>query len=637
VPNGPVHVSGELAHEVESLLQRWAGNVRMAIPPTGEVRFVDAAGLGTTGGAAASHVLTYGVDEVHPPSIGRDWSACAPRVVAYGRGRIYPFNGRMALDPSELRPAWTSGQQADWSDVDFTAPGDATDYGVVTTTSGPTTITVQSDDPTRAWPVNFWPKRGGWVQLRKATGIGLEYQINVPVSACTALTAGGTSTLTLDLPLESSASDAWDTYQLVGRTGPLEDDGSGTSLSNVWRLFDVVTPGGLVEGHLALSSPIPIPFYGLNNASAVMIQTPAALLVKDGVTFPASFRVLPETGQILFDEPIVRAWSSADDLAIGGAAVSPPDDILFMVPYARGPLQVAHPPDVGGVPQYAGTSHTVGGMTKTLYVYIPDWRYEGNAPLIQQYVEMLHRTLCDVQVAATVIYEDVRDDLLDVGDGHELSFAAECGTTGLETLAIPVRSVVVRIPNEGRVTTEVRTTNRVEWRTDPGLYVHSMSRLGSGPSIGLPMDADFTISANGTYRLSDGSPLNFTVAAGEPAAPVADPLMQAAGFAQGGNDGMGGMQALDADWSAPGGNVSGKYAGPKKYKTARPYRTTKTPYRRSRKFSSTSEADKAAGRAKMRAEHQAESQARRDLGASRRDVEDVRREERQDVGEGYLE
>lgn len=298
VPDGPAHVAGYSCMAADGLLQRWAGNVRLAILSTGEVRFVGAAGLGTTGGTAASHTLTYGVDDVHPPAIGRDWGACASRFVAYGRGRISPSNGRMANDPSQLQPAWDSGQQAAWKDSGFTTPGDATDYGTVTTISGPTTITVRSDDPTRTWPVNFWSKRGGWVQLRNMTAIGLD---NVPVPACTALTAGDTSTLTLNLPLENSASDAWETYQLVGRTGSLVDDGSGTSLSKVWRLFDVVTPGGRVEEHPALSSPVPIPFYGLNNAGAVMIRTPAALLVKDGVTSPAPFRVLPEAGRILFD------------------------------------------------------------------------------------------------------------------------------------------------------------------------------------------------------------------------------------------------------------------------------------------------------------------------------------------------
>lgn len=614
VPHGEQTLQGSfLGTEIESTLRRWAGNVKMAILPTGEIRFIDAAGLETLGATAELHVLTYGVDEVHPPLIGREWGAAAPRVVCYGKARVFPFNGRMDLAPSELQPAWDSDQQDEWSDADFTRPGDASDFGVVTTTGGPTTITIQSDDPARTWPVNFWNKRGAWVQLRNMTEVGLNYQVDVPVTACTALTAGGTSTLTLGIELENSASDAWETYQLVGTTGPLVDDGSGTSLNNVWRLFNIVTPGGLVEDHLAISSPVPLPFYGLNNSSTAMVFGPAANIVKNGVTFPATFRPLTETGQILFDEPIVRGFNSRETLEAGGGAVEPPDDILFMVPYARGPLTIAYPPDVGGVPQYAGTSHTEGGMTNTMFVYLPEWRYEGNSPLIQAYAELIHRTVCDVQRSATAIHEGIWDDGMAPGDGHKVSFAAECGTTGNETLAIPVRSVVVRLPEDGRVVTEIRMTNRVEWRTDPGAFIHSMGRIGSGNPIGLPMNADFTIGANGAQRLSDGAQVDFGITAGKPGGlgGMTD-TMADVGLGQGptGDDAS---AAMGQDWSAPGGNVSGKYAGPKKfstpkkYSTAKLYRTTKTPYRKPRKYSSTTTAELAAERARAKARRQAAS------------------------------
>ncbi|WP_165071825.1 hypothetical protein [Paludisphaera rhizosphaerae] len=497
VPVDAVVISGQLADAMERVLFTYCGNVRMVILPTGLIRFVDAAALGEVGATAEAHTLTLGDDPIDVPLLRRDWSGCAPRVVARGQGDIRPFNGRQTSD--ELQPAWTDPQRLSWNDAAFTHPGDASDVGTVTTTGGPTSVTIQSSDGSRTWPANFWNKRQAWIHLKKATGIGLNYSVSVPVTACDAMTAGGTATVTLGVELENSASDAWDSYELIGTAAPLEDDDGDTGLNNVWRLFNVVTPGGFVEQHLVTSSPTPFPFYGLNNASVQLLNAPAALLVgSDGGAIPATFKIIPEKGQILFDEPIVRGFTSREDLAIGGAAVTPPADVLVLLLYSRGALETAYPPDVSGVPQYEGTSHTVAGMTNTRVEEVPSWGYIGNKAQMQALARMVHRSIKDVQIEGGVAYLDLYDDVLDPGDGHTLSFAGSCYTTGDESIALSVRSVVVRFGHQAGgppTVTEMTLSNRVDWMTDPGMYTHSMTRLGGGPMMFSQLDGVFGVAA----------------------------------------------------------------------------------------------------------------------------------------------
>lgn len=499
VPPNPCEIAGVNLGEAIGQILRWnSQNVRFVILPSGLIRFVDASGLGLLGTTAEVHALTLGVDPIHPPMLRRDWSGCAPRVVVRGRGDVRP--ARVSLLGGELVPAWTMDQQNAWKDSDYTHPGDASDVGTVATTTGPTTIEVQSSDAGREWPVNFWNKRDAWIHLKKSTGLGVAYSVSAPVVACDALTAGGTATLTLRIELENSASDAWEEYELIGKTAPLEDDDDDTGLSNVWRLFDVVTPGGFVEDHLATSSEVPFPFYGLNGASSQLVSTPVCNLLYAGGAIPATFKVVPETGQVLFDEPIVRTLSSAEALAAGGSAVTPPDDVLMLLLYSRGALEASHPPDVAGVPQYAGTAHTEAGMTNTLVVDAPQWGYVGNQPRMAEFARMVHETLCDVVCEGVAVYQGVFEAVLDVDDGHALNFAAACGETGDESAALTVRSVVVRFNHQGggsAATMEMTLSNRVDFRTDPGLYTHSMSQVGGG---------GFGAGASNGY-LSAGAPI----------------------------------------------------------------------------------------------------------------------------------
>lgn len=480
VPQEPVYLQGErLIDAIEWILRQYAGYARMLITPAGKVRFIDMT-------AGASHTLTLGTDPVDPPLFSRDWSTCATRVVVRGRGEIYP--AVVSLLNLDLVPAWTPTQQAAWKMDDFDKPGDAYDYGTVTTTGGPTTITVHSHDGATAWPANFWSDREAWVYLQKATGTGLTYSESRPVTACTALTAGGTSVLTLGLDLDNSASTAWDTYTLVGKSGDL-----AAGRNNVYRLFDVVTPGNWIEQHLVKNFPQPVPFVGLNNAMVQLVSSPVCMVVyQGGSSVPATFRVIPSTGQILFDRPYIEAINQAADLALGGAHVLQADDLVVLLAYSRGALSAPYPADVAGVPQYAGTAFSIAGLERTGWADVDSWRYKGNEALMVDMAKMLHQSRCDTVISGTVQYKGVYSTVLDPGTGHKLSFASVCGTTGDEALGVPVRAVTVKYATGGGgllATTEMAVSSRRDPRTSQGMYMH-LSQFGSGIANGAQGNAD---------------------------------------------------------------------------------------------------------------------------------------------------
>lgn len=474
VPNDPVYIQGEqLIDAIEWTLGQHAPYARLLITPDGKVRFID-----TTAGA--SHTLTLGVDPVDPPLFSRDWTSCGTRIVVRGKGMIYP--ALVSLLDLDLVPAWTPAQQAAWKMADFEQPGDGYDYGTVTTTGGPTSITVGSHNGATTWAANFWSDRQAWVYLEKTTGTGLTYKESRPVTACTALTAGGTSVLTLGLALDNSATTAWDKYTLIGKAGDLSE-----GRNNVYRLFNVATPGNWIEKHLVKEFPQPVPFVGLNNASVQLISTPSCMVIYDGGnSVPATFRVIPSTGQILFDRPYIESINQPQDLAAGGAAVKQADDLVVLLAYSRGALEAVYPPDVSGVPAYAGTAYTSAGLQRTLYADVDSWVYQGNHDAMTALAAMLHKTRADTVVAGSVRYKGVYADVLDVGAGHKLSFASPCGATGDEALDVPVRAVTVRLNWQGGgllATTEMQVSSRRDPRTSEGMYMH-LSQFGTGVELG---------------------------------------------------------------------------------------------------------------------------------------------------------
>lgn len=471
VPNEPAYLTGRVADVIQGLLDRWARNVRSFITAGGVYRFYD------TTTAATTLTLTMNQDPIDPVCFQRDVRECASRVQVRGKGRIYP--GYVSLTRnSSLTPAWTGGQQASWHYTDFSQPKDAFDKGTVVSVDSPTQVTVQSSDATRAWAVNFWNSREAWIYLSSSIGSALTYSEQRPVTACAAMSAGGTATVTLGYPLENAGTSAYNQYQLIGRVANLATGG----LNDVWRLYNVTDPGGLIANHMVPKFPTPVPFVNYSGTSAAQTSYPEAMLVKGLVAWPATFKVMPQTGQILFDQPVVKPFNSPGTLALGGGAVVAPDDIFVLLAYSRGALTATYPADIGGLPQYGGTSFTVDGIQTTQMVDVESWVYQGNQSLMNQYAQMLWQSMCDTVVTGSVNYRGAYTAAFN--PDLKLNVAGNGFTTGMESLGVPIRAFTLLYHADGQgglnYSSQLRCSSRRNPRTGDQAYLHTTQLRQAG-------------------------------------------------------------------------------------------------------------------------------------------------------------
>jgi hypothetical protein len=262
-------------------------------------------------------------------------------------------------------------------------------------------------------------------------------------------------------------------------------------------LLNVVTPGNWIENHLVKRAPVAMAFVGLNNASAQLTTTPACIITLNGTGGSWPFRIIPQGvqnttgpvigGQVLFDRPYVELFNQPSVLAAGGSGVVRPDLIYMMLFYSRGALLATYPPDVAGVPQYAGTAFSAGGLQRTNTVDVESWLYQGNQSAMVSLATMIHQSVKDTIMEGNVQYKGAYGTVYDPSGGHLLNFAgaALSGTpwvTGDEALNIPVRAVTVQYQTGGGgllVRTTMRCSTRRDPRTDEGFFQH-LSVLGSG-------------------------------------------------------------------------------------------------------------------------------------------------------------
>lgn len=468
VPNEPVYLTGRFAQAVETVLRAWAKNVVFHVTPAGKVRFLDTTAAGTV------LTLTEG-DRIGPTRWRYDISDTATRVLVRGRAMVYPFYASLLSEL--LVPAWDAGQEEDWSLADFETPSDAYDEGAVDSITSATTIEVDPTDAATAWPANFWSGRQAWIYLYWSGGTGITFSEQRPVTACDALTAGGTATITVAFPLDNAGTNAYDTYKLIGRSAPLDETTSDADRVDVYRLYTVDDPGHLVADHLVKRFPTSVPFLGYYGDSSVQVLHPTALIVRaDGATIPASFKILPDTGQIRFDRPVVEACNPRSTLQAGGAAVVQPGDLWVLLAYSRGALEAPYPADSGGDPVYSGAAFDDFDIERTVVVDIDGWQYEGNRSIMEEYAEMLHKSLSEPGYEGTVRVLGAYSEALDGGALLRVAIAGDGYTTGQDAIENPVRGFRLRYHHDGRGgmlhSTELRCSTRRNPATGDRHFIH---------------------------------------------------------------------------------------------------------------------------------------------------------------------
>jgi hypothetical protein len=396
---------------------------------------VDTIDVDTAGsGYRYARTLTLGTDPIEPFSLQRDARGCFTRVVVRGQPEAEMVELRLSTGDLEEDFAWGAfdNEEAkdEWSLKDFENAG--RNEGDVTASTS-LTVTVDPDDATLTWAANEWSQnnRKGVVFLRKSVVAGVESLANRRIVSNTALSAGGTSVLTLDRPLPSSSG--WTTYTLSGLAG---------EATNVWRKYQVTNDE--VARRMLQYSSYPLPIRNADGSSVRLTSTPVLIIqYSDSGTppwleSPMPCTVDPDTGTVLADKPVVTLFGNRSNLLDGGIDTDGiPADVILYVPVNQGDLEAVYPENgTGDTLLHVGTAHTDYGLERTLITSIAAWRDPGQIENVREYAMALSGSVSDVPIEGFVTYLGLYTASLDFA--FALNFAGDGYTTGWEDAALPV-------------------------------------------------------------------------------------------------------------------------------------------------------------------------------------------------------
>jgi hypothetical protein len=457
VPPDAVTFSGRLWDQMSGLLAQWCPNHAIWPDGTGQVQVQNMAAL-------SQQTLTLDSDPIVIDGITKDHSECFTQVVLRGRADIQ--GAYLSLHEHTLKAGWTHADQLSWTITQFFSPVGAFDQGnILAQTSD--TLTIQSDDPTMSWAVNFWNNIEAFVWAYNPLATDITFTEQEAITATTSLAAGGTSTITVSPPFSNTG---YTRYQIRGNR---------TEESLVWRKFEIVPD--YVANHLARAFNHSVPWSPVDGM-VVQTLTPTGVVCwsSSGLPpyneFPWPFElVLPDgtnPGYIIFMQPICMAYASRTQLETGGAAVPAPGDVRVLVPYSRGPLQVTVPTLGDGTPTYGGTAFTEDGIERTLYKDYPQWLDKGAVALMTELANQILFSRQDTVYEGSVTYHGKYSAGLTLG--WCLNIASADGLTGWESIKAAARSVTLLWPQTGASIwkTKINFSSRRRPFTGDRLYLH---------------------------------------------------------------------------------------------------------------------------------------------------------------------
>lgn len=318
-------------------------------------------------------------------------------------------------------------------DVIVSPPAGAGQYDQGTCTCpSTTTVTVKSSNAKATWAANDWDQtdtgRHGLLVVRSDVISGYTQTYSARVVSNTSLSAGGTSTLTLDTALPATSYTA---YQLWGQAG---------GAANVYRKYKVTNAA--VASRLANYFPYPFAYRNSDGTAATLVSTPVGTVFYSSTgTAPyqqsgIGIAVDPSTGHVITSKPTCLVFASGVP-----PTPIPVDDFQAFLPVHSGGLIATYPADSGGVPQYEGTSHSVLGLELTKSIACPDWRDASNSANMLLFAREYLDSVKDIVVEGTISYYGLLSAALT--PGHGLNIAGTGFTTGLESAALPVVAVDV--------------------------------------------------------------------------------------------------------------------------------------------------------------------------------------------------
>lgn len=451
VPHKPVILSGGIWSNLQQFVREWCPRFMLTIrADDGTVRAFDLFNMPvrtvTIPGDSGDS------DPVELTELDTDSSTAYAAVQAVGSdvdvatlstkdGTLTPLQGTGA--------AWTTAQEAAWRYSDFQAPRDAYDQGTLSNVTL-NTCTVKSDDLTRNWPANFWNGRGGQITLIWDAGGAESYQTK-RITSCTAMTAGGTATITWD-SADPASTTSFNRYRisadfaplaLVGRSFLVRDKTTGQTGLNApvgAALVDGLFPksfslpvGGILQNYL---TAIGIVFWSIDGSA-----TPF-----NSISVP--IRVDPENGRIIATYPIVQATASQAQLSRGYPTTfqqGKPVDFLAIVAYSKGGL-VARYPETG----FAGKAHERNGNTQVLTIPADEWIYNGDRAKYLKMATEMHRVYCDPVATGSLLWHDYPTAFNPAVLGYSFELAlGGASPSPWAGINLPVRGVRVSWPASG--------------------------------------------------------------------------------------------------------------------------------------------------------------------------------------------
>lgn len=427
VPPRPVYVTGEkLGDALDGLLSQWAPNCVLWIDAAANLRVLDKRNFAAT-------TLTMGTDPIEPAALSRDAGDCFQRVAVRGRPIAVMAALKLSLGQITEDFAWgtfTNAQaKANWTPAQFRQMGTSLDHGTCTCPST-TQVTITSASGA-TWAADGLDQANGIhavINLSSSTITDVTQYWTARVVSNTA--TSGTTTLTLDNPLPHTG---FDHYSLSGLAG-------GNAV--VWTRYQLANSA--LWPRVTTQSTFPQPM--INGAGgATLISSPIAVVFRnDGSSFPLAFTYNSGDGTLRFIYPTY---------IIGNNAA--PQDIWVYLPINTNPNTATYPPDSGGSPAYAGTSHSVEGLSRTLTVTIDSWRDPASLSQVQAYASDLLDSVKDTVVEGSLTYYGMFASALTCG--MALQVAGSGYSTGWESLAgLAVVEVEVEWPQ--REGMDYRTT-----------------------------------------------------------------------------------------------------------------------------------------------------------------------------------
>lgn len=481
IPPRPVYVNGEkFGDAIAGLVEQYTPNHWFWIDPNGNYRFLDKR-------TATVNTLTMGTDPIEPTELSRDAGDSFQRVVARGQPIAVMALLKLSLGQITEDFAWGSSTnaqaKANWTKSQFNTPGAALDSGTCTCSST-TTIVVTSSSSSTFWSAGYWDQshQQGTISLYSSTVTDYTQIWSHRVVACTALAAGGTSTITIDNPLPHTN---FDHYTITGLA---------TGGSVVWTQYQIANTA--LWPRVTNQSTYPQPIIN-GTGGATLASTPIGIIFRgDGSTFPLAFTYRYSDGTIHFISP---TYTIANNAA--------PPDVWAYVPINTNPLQAISPAnDVHGNPRYGGTSHTVEGFQNTLVVTLDQWRDPGQLAQVLAYAADLLDSVKDTVVEGSVVYYGWYAAALTCGQA--LQVAGDDGngsyTTGWESIA-NLCIVEVEVEWTQRAGYPYRATMRVSTRRmhyQPDMFLkpaQSFLPLGSSSDPWMGM-----VSARGGSQNASG-------------------------------------------------------------------------------------------------------------------------------------